>query len=140
LIKCIIFKGVTDVKKYIIYPGYIESINDKETHYIDAQKLMALYNVKENECHIIYDETDTRNKYNSQCLSESNLIQLFPLRNGNYKDCLKKLLEENPHTCNNCYFCANKQDPKIYCTLHNEEYKDDKQVLFCSAQNNIHTF
>jgi len=125
------------MKKYIIYPGYIESKNDKESHYIDAQKLMYLYNVKESECIIYNSEKDL---YGITESNLSQLIQLFPLRNGNYKDCLKKLLEENPHTCSNCYFCANKQDLKIYCTLHNEEYKDNKQIIFCSAQNTATTF
>jgi superfamily II DNA helicase RecQ len=118
------------MKKYIIYPEFIESKNDKETHFIDAKQLMSLYDVKEEEC-IIYNEE------NEQTV-KSYLIQLFPLKNGNYKECLKYLIEEyNKNMCNSCDWCKRLKDQKIECLLHDEEYKDEKQVIFCSAKGQV---
>jgi hypothetical protein len=119
------------MKKYIIYPGYVESKNDSEMHYIDANKLISLYNIKKSECIIINKESDKIG------IVESNFIQLFPLRNGNYKECIEYLLEEKQEMCNNCEFVENKKDLKILCTLHEEEYKDNKQVIFCSAKKQV---
>jgi len=118
------------MKKYIIYPGYVESKNDKEAHYITAHQLINLYQIKQSEC-IIYNE-------HSIILEENkNLIELFPLKNGNYKECLNKLLEKEQEMCNNCEHVENKKDLKILCTLHDEEYKDNKQVIFCSAKKQV---
>jgi hypothetical protein len=117
------------MKKYIIYPGYVESKNDNEMHHIDADKLIELYRIKHSECIIIRNEKDKNG------IMESNFIQLFPLRNGNYKEYIEYLLEEKQEMCKNCEHKENKRDSKILCTLHEEEYKDDKQVIFCSAKN-----
>lgn len=63
-------------KKYIIYPGFVTSQWDGERHYINARKLMILYNVHPNEC-VIADEL----------FPQFNIYGLIPLRpsySGNY--------------------------------------------------------
>ena len=36
--------------------------------------------------------------------------------------------------CKNCEFKILKKDPYMFCSLHEEEYKDTKQVIYCSAK------
>lgn len=43
--------------KYLVVPGYIESKNDSNRHYINANKLMRLYNVNPNDCLIYKKES-----------------------------------------------------------------------------------
>lgn len=120
------------MKKYIIYPGYITSINDNEQHYISAYQLTKLYNIKEYECIII------ENKNDKIGIIESDYIQLFPLRNGNYKECLEYLEEEKKKSmCKNCIHKENLKDNKICCDLYDEVYEDDKQIIFCSAKEEV---
>lgn len=36
--------------KYVICPGFVQSKNDRQRHYISATQLMRLYGVKPHEC------------------------------------------------------------------------------------------
>lgn len=45
-------------KKYILHPGLIQSINDREWHRINSAELAALYHVPLHECWIVTTETD----------------------------------------------------------------------------------
>lgn len=68
--------------KYIIYPGYVRSENDKEPHFISASQLIQLYNVNPNECML-----HGRGGINVRGINRKdlkNLISLYPRRDGNY--------------------------------------------------------
>jgi len=41
--------------------------------------------------------------------------------------------------CRNCKFKETKKmdSELMYCTLHDEDYKDYRQVIFCSAKEEI---
>lgn len=36
--------------------------------------------------------------------------------------------------CQDCEFKTCIKDNKTICSLHEEEYKDDKQIIYCSAK------
>jgi len=59
------------MKKYILYPGWVQSINDGEWHYIDGPTLAQLYKVDMKDC-VLSD----------QLFRE--MTPLFPRRDGNY--------------------------------------------------------
>lgn len=67
-------------KKYCLYPGWVQSENDSDLHYITAPKLAKLYGVPFVECIVIHP-TDL-NK------SNQGLIVLVPRRDGKYKEWL----------------------------------------------------
>ena len=71
--------------KYLVIPGYVSSINDRDIHRISARELMNLYGVKLEECIILYDE---RNKLSFR--GQHNLFILGPLRSGRYMEVLDK--------------------------------------------------
>ena len=64
-------------KKYILCPGNILSVNDKDQHYISAIQLRKLYNVPMDECII-------KNPRMSHTAEYSNLIKLTPKYDGDY--------------------------------------------------------
>lgn len=69
----------SDKVKYVIYPGTVRSINDGQTHFINSNQLMQLYNVRPDEC-LIYP-------YISGGWSTEDLNKLKVLRpryDGNY--------------------------------------------------------
>lgn len=57
--------------KYNVWPGYVRSKNDGQTHYIGPGQLMRLYNVSPSEC-VIRSNT------------HKGLIDLKPSYEGNY--------------------------------------------------------
>ena len=63
-------------KKYILHPGFIESITDGQKHYITSDNLMRLYGVNPKECvtFIPYRQYPNQDK----------LIQLHPNIYGDY--------------------------------------------------------
>lgn len=74
------------VKKYIVYPGYVDSKSDNDRHFITARQLINLYGVNPKEC-IVWD-------YDRPMMmspeEKDNYISLVPLFNGNYKEHLEK--------------------------------------------------
>ena len=66
------------MKKYIVFPGWINSRFDNERHYISGKKLIELYGVNPKEAIIADDE-------NLRGLHPCDYIRLFPRYDGNYK-------------------------------------------------------
>ncbi len=63
--------------KYIIFPGYVTSKNDGDSHWISAPQLMRLYGVAPVDC-LIFDDRVRFAGY------PPHLIALRPRRDGNY--------------------------------------------------------
>lgn len=66
--------------KYIVFPGYIDSSNDKQTHYISSNELMLLYKVRPEEC-IVFNPKDKTHKMKQFI---DGLIELRPRYDGEY--------------------------------------------------------
>lgn len=71
-------------KKYLVFPGYVQSSADMQRHYIAAGHLMQLYGVKQSDCIIVtdrmrYDEVDALKK------RHPDIISLHVDHRGNYK-------------------------------------------------------
>ena len=76
-------------KKYILHPGYVQGSsiiikhghNRREEHYINAGRLVELYNVPLSEC-IIYDNLrpETINGFRDS----PEYIHLYPEQDSNY--------------------------------------------------------
>ena len=69
------------MKKYILHPGVVKSKFDGDEHYISALKLAELYGVDFNDCY-----ADVPNTGNLLGVDQTNLIDLFPRYNGDYKE------------------------------------------------------
>lgn len=65
--------------KYGLCPGYVISKNDGQRHFINAGKLMRLYNVSPAECVILYDGKKPMG------FRPGELILLRPDYSGSYK-------------------------------------------------------
>lgn len=65
-------------KKYIVYPGYVNSRIDGQRHFIDAGKLMSLYKVNPKECIVV------EYKRKLEGYREEDFISLYPRYSGNY--------------------------------------------------------
>jgi len=63
-------------KKYIVYPGWVDSSRDGERHWINARQLMILYGVHPNECLVANELHPAHNV--------SGLIPLHPRYDGKY--------------------------------------------------------
>lgn len=61
------------VKRFAVYPGYVSSRNDWDRHYISAQQLMSLYQVRPEECVVIRDDRDLIGR------RDGDLDRLMPL-------------------------------------------------------------
>ena len=74
----------SNLKRFIIKPGYVDSINDWQRHWIGPTQLMKFYLVDAREC-IILDEFHpwTLRGYRPQYLDA--LLELTPLITGNYR-------------------------------------------------------
>lgn len=64
--------------KYAVEPGYVESKNDNELHFISFHRLCKLYNVDPKEC------IDISKPENRHGLDMSKLKYLCPRTSGNY--------------------------------------------------------
>ena len=64
------------VKKYLVIPGYIPSLNDQDIHYIRADQLMRLYGVSPQECIVQHVHRPP--------IRRDDLIVLRPMHNGEY--------------------------------------------------------
>lgn len=71
--------------KYIVYPGYVCSVNDGQIKFINGEKLIKLYNVNPDEC-IIYDVDDKKyhSKQKMKGIDVDILIELRPSHFGDY--------------------------------------------------------
>jgi hypothetical protein len=63
------------MKKYLICPGWITSINDGDRHFITADELIRLYGVDRAQCQIAKDGV----KYPKE------MIRLAPNMDGKYR-------------------------------------------------------
>jgi hypothetical protein len=76
--------------KYAICPGFVDSKNDQDTHYITAKQLIRLYNVNPNECIILDTDAFMNDRHSEKTRGYSEdllneLIYLTPRYDGNYK-------------------------------------------------------
>ena len=67
--------------RYVLMPGYIQSRNDGQAHYINAEKLSALYGVKLQEC-FVYDRYNPEHRF---WRAEKGDILLRPRWDGDYQ-------------------------------------------------------
>lgn len=65
------------VIKYTLFPGFVGSARDRQTHFISAPKLASLYGVPFNECQVAKTSDPTKR------LSEDT-IWLYPDFTGQY--------------------------------------------------------
>jgi hypothetical protein len=65
------------MKRYVIHPGMVISRNDGQRHWISAEQLMRLYNVRPREC-IIGSALGMRD--------HDGLVHLYPRSKGDYWD------------------------------------------------------
>jgi len=70
-------------KKYIVLPGYVDSKNDGERHYISAQQLIDLYGVNIKLCVIVPYGSEHRPRGYSEEQFNS-MIKLYPRFHGDY--------------------------------------------------------
>lgn len=68
--------------KYLLHPGYVISKTDGDRHYITAKMLMKLYNVRPEECVVYFSYQPYPN--------QDELIDLYPMASGKYKDMQKQ--------------------------------------------------
>jgi len=47
-------------KKYIVMPGIVTSMNDRDRHFIGGERLVRLYGVKKEECYFSSERSGTR--------------------------------------------------------------------------------
>lgn len=94
------------MKKYAVFGGYVNSINDGQEHYIPSHKVAELYKVPISQCILIPDDWKSGHLYdlnkpfeelmdiiNTKCrknpldklLGTKNLIHLYPDESGEYK-------------------------------------------------------
>ena len=67
--------------KYALHPGYVQSINDGESHFIDANQLSRLYNLRPNTW-IVWD---IRRPETRQGRNQGDYIHLYPRFDGDYR-------------------------------------------------------
>ena len=77
--------------KYAVYPGFVFSATDGDLHYIDARRLMFLYQLDPAECIVINELRSPRNRQEQleiegriRRVNEEGLIVLRPKASGNY--------------------------------------------------------
>ena len=65
---------------YVLHPGTIRSINDSDTHFIGAGKLIRLFNVPRDR-YIVYDYDRHHSTLDQECY-----IHIYPSEGGRYYD------------------------------------------------------
>ena len=70
-------------KKYIIFAGYVKSINDGQEHLISCKQLVQLYKVPIKECILVPYGTHFMSMLES-IKNPSDLIALRPREDGDY--------------------------------------------------------
>lgn len=70
--------------KYALYPGFVTSKTDGETHFISSLELARLYRVKISECITVSENRPDL----SRGIDLTGCIHLYPREDGNY--CLPK--------------------------------------------------
>lgn len=60
--------------KYVVHPGFVISKQDKDTHYVGYNTLVALYGVDPRNCEL----------YNPVVNYTSEYLHLYPRFDGNY--------------------------------------------------------
>ena len=63
---------------YVIHPGLVYSINDKEMHYINYSRLIELYCLNPREC------INAERRENLAGLDKTQLKHIYPRRDGRY--------------------------------------------------------
>ena len=75
------------MKKYLLFPGNIQSKTDRDIHYICASKLAQLYGVKMAEC-VIAEQNVNSPRYPAPIgytkEFTNRLIRLYPDYSGDY--------------------------------------------------------
>lgn len=76
------------MKRYLVRPSEVVSVNDGETHYISARELMELHGVDRRECVIIQPDEDWPRGYGplhtEELRRKAGLTLLTPAFRGNY--------------------------------------------------------
>lgn len=80
------------MKKYIVYPGYVRSPHDKDTHFVSFQELCHLYGVRAEECVRYTDKSSVLG------LDLDKFIHLHVRSNGNYPRVITKPAIIDPST------------------------------------------
>lgn len=70
--------------KYVLYSGYVTSINDGQEHFVPAHKLVELYGLNRKDC--ILDTKPDK-------LYGLDYITLGPRENGDYKEHLEEMMK-----------------------------------------------
>lgn len=73
-------------KLFVVYPGYVISQGDFETHWITAAQVMDLHGVRPDECFVL-DEEDPLFDIKRRSLGDAleRLMPLTPLTSGGYR-------------------------------------------------------
>jgi hypothetical protein len=73
------------MKKYIVFPGFVLSKNDKAKHYITANQLIKLYKVDINDCYILNDRSKIKSLHGI-------FMALRPKYDGDYNNLNEDLI------------------------------------------------
>lgn len=68
-------------RPYLVFGGYVVSINDEQTHYVSPIRVMELYGLTRAECILLQDEEDTKLR---MCRREEH-IEFHPDPTGRYQ-------------------------------------------------------
>ena len=92
------------MKKYAVFGGYVDSINDGQEHYVPSYKVAELYKVPLSQCILIPDDWKSSLHWDlktpieevigmiervknprDRLIGTKNLIHLYPDESGEYK-------------------------------------------------------
>lgn len=69
--------------RYVLHPGNVRSLHDKDVHFLSEQDLMELHGVDPKDC-VLYD---LRNPFEAAGFkNQEGDIHLFPRPDGKYKN------------------------------------------------------
>lgn len=80
------------MKKYALHPGFVNSKNDRQAHYISVAQLVGLYGLKTSDC-VGWDDA-VPETYMGR--NENDFIHLWARDGGDYKEHMEKLKATEP--------------------------------------------
>lgn len=86
------------MKKYLVYSGWIPSLNDMNFHHIKAHKVAQLFKVRSEDCIFITEETLLCDRTGIPYgLREEDFIKLYPSFNYDLAEVIREQRNCNPN-------------------------------------------
>ncbi len=70
--------------RYAVFPGNVVSQTDGDIHFVNSTELMRLYQVKPDECLVVFSDNDRRLWAAMPAAERDALIKLKPRYDGDY--------------------------------------------------------